>query len=97
MKYEIEYKNGNQEGFRIEYFENGQLKFEGEYNLNYKKNGKGKEYDDSGRLLFKGEYKEGLEWDGKKYKYNDDGQLIKEYTIISRIKYMQKFIMMMVI
>ena len=52
-----ELKNGN--GNVKEYYNNGELKFEGEY-LNGKRNGKGKEYDYfNGNLLFEGEYLNG--------------------------------------
>ena len=43
----------------IEYDNNGQLRYEGEY-LNGKRNGKGKEYDYGGNLIFEGEYLNGL-------------------------------------
>ena len=39
-----------------EYYQNGKLRFEGEY-LNGKRNGKGKEYDLDGKLKFEGDYK----------------------------------------
>ena len=46
--------NGN--GKVKEYYDNGIIKFEGEY-LNGKRNWKGKEYDKyNGRLIFEGEY-----------------------------------------
>ena len=48
-----ELKNWN--GKTREYYENGELKFEGEY-LNGKRNGKGEEYDKYGHLIFEGEY-----------------------------------------
>ena len=38
-----------------EYYENGKLKYEGEFKEG-KKNGKGKEYDELGNLIFEGEY-----------------------------------------
>ena len=42
-----------------EYYDDGKLKFEGEY-LNGKRNGKGKEYDyDYGKIEFEGEYLNG--------------------------------------
>ena len=44
-----------------EFFENGKLKFIGEY-LNGKRNGKGKEYSDNGNSIFKGEYLNGKRW-----------------------------------
>jgi len=39
------------------YYENGKLKYEGEFK-NSKKHGKGKEYDENGKLIFEGEYSE---------------------------------------
>ena len=41
-----------------EYYENGKLKYEGEYNEGVK-HGKGKEYDENGNLIFEGEYNDG--------------------------------------
>ena len=38
-----------------EYYDNGKLKFEGEY-LNNERNGNGKEYNENGHILFEGEY-----------------------------------------
>ena len=80
-----ELKN-NINGKGKEYYDNGKLKFEGEY-LNGEKNGKGKEYDDNGNLKFEGEYLNDLKWNGKGYDpYNNivyelkDGKgLFKEY------------------
>ena len=43
-----ELKNGN--GKVKEYYDNGKIKFEGEY-LNGKRNGKGKEYDEDNKLI----------------------------------------------
>ena len=40
--------NGNRNGKGIEYHDNGELKFEGEY-LNGKRNGKAKEYYKNGK------------------------------------------------
>ena len=51
-----ELKNGN--GYVKEYYNEGELKFEGEY-LNGEKNGKGKVYDYDGSLEFEGEYLNG--------------------------------------
>ena len=42
-------------GLVKEYYDNGKLKYEGEY-LNREKNGKGKEYHENGRLKFEREY-----------------------------------------
>ena len=52
-----ELKNGK--GYIKEYYEEGKLKFEGEY-LNGERNGKGKEYNAyDGKLRFEGEYLNG--------------------------------------
>ena len=51
-------------GKEKEYYDDGELKFEGEY-LNGKRNGKGKEYYDNGKLKFEGEYLNGKRWNGK--------------------------------
>ena len=59
----------------IEYDNNGQLRYEGEY-LNGKRNGKGKEYDYDGKLIFEGEYLNGKR-NGKGKEYNL-GKLIFE-------------------
>ncbi len=45
-------------GLGKEYYENGRIKFEGEYR-NGKKNGIGKEYNKEGKLIFEGEYLNG--------------------------------------
>ena len=55
-------KNGN--GKEIEFYDNGKIKFEGEY-LNGKRIG----YNESGKLSFEGEYLEGKrKGNGKEYK-----------------------------
>ena len=41
-----------------EYYNNGILKYEGEY-INGKRNGKGEEHDNNGKLIFKGYFKNG--------------------------------------
>ena len=47
--------NGKRKGKGKEYYENGQLKFDGGY-LNGKRNGKGKEYYENSQLKFEVEY-----------------------------------------
>ena len=59
--------------FDKEYYEDGKLKYEGEY-LNGIKNGKGKEYYSNGKLQFEGEYLNG-EKNGKCKEYYDNGKL----------------------
>ena len=55
---------------KIEYYDNGYIRFEGEY-LNGKRNGKWKEYNDNGNLEFDGEYLNGKRnGKGKEYDYN---------------------------
>ena len=50
----------------MEYYENGRLKFEGEY-LNRKRNGKGKEYEcEYYSLEFEGEYLNGQKMEKEK-------------------------------
>ena len=51
---------------RKEFYDDGELKFEGEY-LNGKRNGKGKEYYENGKLQFEGDYYNGKRWNGKLY------------------------------
>ena len=53
-------------GLIKEYYDNGKLKFEGEY-LNGEKNGKGKKYYENGKLKFKGEYLNNKKWNVKFY------------------------------
>ena len=71
-------KKGN--GFIKEYYDNGKIKFEGEY-LNGEINGKGKEYylDDymDNVLKFEGEYLSGKKH-GRGKKYDNNKQLIYE-------------------
>jgi len=49
-----------------EYYDNGKLKYEGEY-FNGEKNGKGREYYENGNLKFEGKYLNGKRWNGKGY------------------------------
>ena len=49
-----------------EYYENGQIKFEGEY-LEGERNGKGKEHYDKGNIKFDGIFIKGKKWNGKEY------------------------------
>ena len=50
-----EYINGKINGKVKEYYDNGELEFEGEF-INGERNGKGKEYYINGELKFEGEY-----------------------------------------
>ena len=68
----FEIKNGN--GRVEEYYDNGNIKFEGEY-LNGKKNGKGKEYNNKGIKEYEGDYLKGKKH-GQGKEYNSyDGKL----------------------
>ena len=58
-------------------YDNGKLKFEGEY-LNGNRNGMGKEFYDNGKLEYRGDYLNG-ERNGKRYYYLNFEKLIK-YT-----------------
>ena len=67
----------NRKGKIKELYENGYVKFEGEY-INGKINGKGREYDSDGNLIFEGEYLNGKRnGKGKKF-YGDFGDLLIE-------------------
>jgi len=66
--------NGNGKG--KEYYNDGKLKFEGEY-LNGNRNGKGKEYDYHGKLEFEGEYLNEKR-NGKGKEFDEDGNVIFE-------------------
>ena len=71
----IELINGN--GKYKEFYDNGKLKFEGEY-LNGKRHGKGKEYFKVGEwksVDFEGEYLNGKRWNGKVKDYYDYDKL----------------------
>ena len=56
-----------------EYYDNGNLKFEGEY-LNEKKIGKGKYYYNNGKLQIEAEFKDN-DFNGKVKKYDENGEL----------------------
>ena len=77
--------NGN--GKVKEYYDNGNLAFEGTY-LNGKRNGKGKEYWIDGELEFEGEYLNGNR-KGKEYNDNlefQDEKRIKKNRFITKTK-----------
>ena len=63
---EGEYLLGREKG--KEYFNNGKIKFEGEYKDDLG-NGNGKEYFLNGKALFSGEYYEGRQRNGNRYDY----------------------------
>ena len=54
-----------------EFFDDGVLKFEGEY-CNGERNGQGKRYDYEGEILFEGIYLNGEKWTGKGKEYHTD-------------------------
>ena len=58
-------------GFVKEYYDDGVLKFEGEY-FNGERNGKGKKYDYEQEIKFEGIYKNGEKWNGKGKEYYTD-------------------------
>ena len=69
MLFEGYYIAGRRNGKGKEFYENGKLKYEGEY-LNRKKTGFGIEYNNhNGEILLKGEYLRGKKI-GKFYKYH---------------------------
>ena len=64
LSFEGEYKNGKR---GKEYYDNGKLKFVGEY-LDEKRNGKGNEYNEhTGKLEFIGQYLYGERWNIQKF------------------------------
>jgi len=70
---EYEYLNGKRNGKGIEYDDDGNIFFEGEYLYNYKI--KGKEYNKK-KLIYEGEYLFDKKWNGKGY--DDNGNIIYE-------------------
>ena len=66
--------NGIKNGKGKIYYDDGKLRFEGEF-LNNKRNGKGKEYHKNGNLKFEGEYLPNGRMLGTDY--NLQGQFIK--------------------
>ena len=71
-------------GFVKEFFDDGVLKFEGEYD-NGERNGKGKRYDyENKEVLFEGEYLNGEKWNGKGKEYyldQDEIDDVDEYKM----------------
>ena len=87
--------NNSINGFGKENYDNGKLKFEGEY-LNGKRNGKGKEYALNEKLKFDGEYLNDMKWNGKGYDsdsindiefedFTNGKGLIKEYNVFAKL------------
>ena len=76
-----------------EFFDDGVLKFEGEY-LNGERNGKGKRFDYEGEILFEGIYLNGEKWTGKGKEYytdhdevdDTDDNIFKNYDFFSANK-----------
>ena len=88
--YELNIGNGKVK----EYYDNGKLKFEGEY-LNGKKNGKGKEYDRYGKLIYEGEYINGQKKSkGKTLKFEGNylNSKCKIYDSINKLEYKSDYI-----
>ena len=65
-----------------EYYNNENLKFEGEYR-NGEKNGKCKEYYGDGELEFEGEYSNERRWNGIAKGYDFDGRIIHEIKYLN--------------
>ena len=63
-----EYINGEINGKVIEYFDNGDILFEGQYSNGLRK--KGKEFGKDRMIVFDGEYLNGNKLKGKSYEYN---------------------------
>ena len=75
----IIYEIINSTGKRKDYYESGELYFEGEY-LNGERNGKGKEYYENGKIKFEGEYlNDKTNGKGKKYYKNGKIKFEGEY------------------
>ena len=72
-KSEITFINNKANGKGKEFYENGNLKFEGEFLYNHKI--RGKEYDKNGKLIYEGEYFD--ERNGKGKGYLDDKLIFK--------------------
>ena len=68
LESEEEYLNNKLNGKVKKYYDNGKLKFEGEYLYDHKR--KGKEYFNNGKLKFEGEYLYDRFWDGIGYDNN---------------------------
>ena len=67
LVYEMKYGKG----LVTEFFDDGKIKFKGEYN-NGERNGKGIQYDYEGEVIFEGEYFNGERWTGKGKEYFSD-------------------------
>ena len=75
IKSDLVFEIENRKGKVIEYGNEGEIIFEGEY-LNGERNGKGKEYYYNRKIIFEGEYLNGKIWNGKGY--NKKGNLTFE-------------------
>ena len=67
-----------------EYFDDGKIKFEGEY-YNGERNGKGKRYDYEGGIIFEGEYLNGERWKGFGKEYYTDKEEEEERRLKNMI------------
>ena len=87
---DFEIKEGNGKG-KV-YYDNDNLKFEGEY-LSGQRNGKGKEVYYNDMLKFKGEYFYGNKWSGQRYniigkidfEIKEGNGKVKEYNQIGKL------------
>ena len=70
-------------GYGKQYYNNGELEFEGEYLEGNKWNGKGSEFNINNQLEFEGEYKNGKRWNGTIIEYDwSDGEIIFDGIIV---------------
>ncbi len=72
---ECEYYNGEKHGQQKDYYDNGNIQFEGQYEYG-NSNGHGKKYEMNGRLRFDGEYFNGIAWNGIQYDYDNNTTII---------------------
>ena len=94
LKNNIIYELKKGKGFVKEYYNNGKLRFEGEY-VNGQRNGKGKEYNYDSKLRFEGEYLNGKKnGKGKEYyakgNLKFDGEYLYNYNIKGKLYIKEK-------
>ena len=78
--YKGEERNGKREGKGIEYYKNGEIKYDGDWNDDMPE-GKGKFIDENGNYYI-GEFKKGLKH-GKGIEYNKKGKIVYEGDFIN--------------
>ena len=94
LKNNIIYELKKGKGLVKEYYDNGKLRFEGEY-VNGQRNGKGKEYNYDSKLRFEGEYLNGKKnGKGKEYyakgNLKFDGEYLYNYNIKGKLYIKEK-------